>query len=138
MTMWHCPYCRGEVSVQTAALSSDSEKHGQLSAEEWPIFRSQEARETPEIKLQYNIIYGGDCVAGYEKIDVFKKMMYFPLEPVREFFFFLILGKCEAKGKQMKCWEHTNSSLNHFEKQEYVRADEFINVEQQSCWWCLS
>lgn len=64
--------------------------------------------------------------------------MYFPLEPVREFFFFFNLVKCEAKGKQKKCWEHTNSSLNHFEKQEYVRADEFINVEQQSCCWCLS
>lgn len=28
-----------------------------------------------------------------EKIYVFKKVIYFPPEPVREFFFFLILGK---------------------------------------------
>ena len=63
-----------------------------------------------------------------EKIYVFKKVIYFPPEPVREFFFFNF-----RKGKLKKCWEHTNSSLNHFETQEYLRADEFINVEQRSC-----
>lgn len=67
MTVGPCPHCRGEVSVQRAALSSDSEKRGQVRAEGWQIFLSQEARETPGVKLQYNIIYGGDCVAGYFK-----------------------------------------------------------------------
>lgn len=65
-------------------------------------------------------------------------MKYFQLEQLRGFFFFSLLGKYEAKGKQKKCWEATKSSFNHFEKQEYLRADEFINMVQQSCCWYWS
>lgn len=62
--------------------------------------------------------------------------MYFQLGQLREMFCFVF---CFWKVlRQRKGWVCTNCSFNYFEKQEHLRADEFINMVQQSCPWYWS